>query len=47
MQLLGGDDFPKAILQRLKGEKVDPKMLQPDYGWTLAKNYYLMEKIGW
>ena len=35
-----------AIIKWLKGEKVDPKMLQPQYGKMFAKNDYLME-IRW
>lgn len=38
-----GVNLPKAIRQWLKGEKVDPKMLQPEYGKMFAKNDYLME----
>lgn len=38
-----GVNMPKAILQWLKGEKVDPKILQPEYGKMFAKNDYLME----
>ena len=38
-----GVNLPKAILQWLKGEKVDLKMLQPQYGKMFAKNDYLME----
>lgn len=38
-----GVNFPKAILQWLKGEMVDPKMLRPEYGGMFAKNDYLME----
>lgn len=38
-----GVNMPKAILQWLKGEKVDPTMLQPEYGKMFAKNDYLME----
>lgn len=38
-----GVNMPKAILQWLKGEKVDPKILQPEYGRMFAKNDYLME----
>ena len=38
-----GVNLPKAILQWLKGEKVDPKMLQPQYGKMFAKNDYLVE----
>ena len=38
-----GANMPKAILQWLKGEKVDPSILQPEYGRMYAKNDYLME----
>lgn len=38
-----GANLPKAILQWLKGEKVDAKTLQPEYGKMFAKNDYLME----
>ena len=38
-----GANMPKAILQWLKGEKVDAKSLQPEYGKMYAKNDYLME----
>lgn len=38
-----GVNLPKAILQWLKGEKVDPKILQPEYGRMYAKNDYLMK----
>lgn len=38
-----GVNMPKAILQWLKGEKVDPAILQPEYGKMFAKNDYLME----
>lgn len=38
-----GVNLPKAILQWLKGEKVDPKILQPEYGRMFSKNDYLME----
>lgn len=38
-----GANMPKAILQWLKGEKVDAKTLQPEYGKMFAKNDYLME----
>lgn len=38
-----GVNLPKAILQWLKGEKVDPKILQPEYGKMFSKNDYLME----
>ena len=38
-----GANMPRAILQWLKGEKVDAKSLQPEYGKMYAKNDYLME----
>lgn len=38
-----GVNLPKAILQWLKGEKVDLKILQPKYGRMFSKNDYLME----
>lgn len=38
-----GANMPKAILQWLKGEKVDAKTLQPEYGKMFAKNDYLIE----
>lgn len=38
-----GVNLPKAILQWLKGEKVDSSILQPKYGKMFAKNDYLME----
>jgi carbamoyl-phosphate synthase large subunit len=38
-----GANMPKAILQWLKGEKVDTTTLQPEYGKMFAKNDYLME----
>lgn len=38
-----GVNLPKAILQWLKGEKVDSEILQPEYGRMFAKNDYLME----
>ena len=38
-----GVNLPKAILHWLKGEKVDPKILVPEYGRMFAKNDYLME----
>ena len=37
-----GANMPKAILQWLKGEKVDPLILQPVYGRMFAKNDYLV-----
>lgn len=38
-----GANMPKAILQWLKGEKIDISLLQPKYGKMFAKNDYLME----
>ena len=38
-----GANMPRAILQWLKGEKIDPSILQPEYGKMFAKNDYLME----
>lgn len=38
-----GVNMPKAIIQWAKGEEVDPRMLQPEYGRMFAKNDYLME----
>lgn len=38
-----GVNMPQAILQWLKGEKVDSAILQPEYGRMFAKNDYLME----
>lgn len=38
-----GVNMPKAIIQWLKGEKVDADILQPEYGRMFAKNDYLME----
>lgn len=38
-----GANMPLAILKWLKGEKVDAKILQPEYGKMFAKNDYLME----
>ena len=38
-----GVNMPLAILKWLKGEKVDPAILQPEYGKMFAKNDYLME----
>lgn len=40
-----GVNMPKAILQWIKGEGVDPAMLQPEYGRMFSKNDYLMEII--
>lgn len=38
-----GANMPKAIIQWLKGEKVDPALLQPEYGRMFSKNDYLTE----
>ena len=40
-----GVNLPLAIIKWLKGENVDPKMLQPQYGKMFAKNDYLVEII--
>lgn len=37
-----GVNLPKAIIQWLKGEKVDNKILVPEYGKMYAKNDYLV-----
>ena len=38
-----GVNLPKTIMQWIKGEEVDPAILQPTYGKMFAKNDYLME----
>lgn len=38
-----GVNMPKAIIQWIKGEDIDPAILQPAYGKMFAKNDYLME----
>ena len=38
-----GVNFPKALIQMIKGEGFDPQMLVPDYGRMFSKNDYLME----
>ena len=38
-----GVNMPKAIIQWVKGEEVDPQILQPEYGRMFSKNDYLME----
>lgn len=38
-----GVNMPKAIIKWIKGEEVDPIMLQPEYGRLFSKNDYLME----
>lgn len=37
-----GVNFPKAIIDWLKGNAVDPSILQPEYGKMFAKNDYLV-----
>ena len=38
-----GVNMPKAIIEWVKGNKVDAAILQPEYGKMFAKNDYLME----
>lgn len=38
-----GVNMPKAIIQWVKGEEVNPAILQPEYGKMFAKNDYLIE----
>ena len=38
-----GANLPKAIIEWLKGNKVDASILQPEYGRMFSKNDYLME----
>lgn len=38
-----GVNMPKAIIQWVKGEEVDPAILQPENGRMFSKNDYLME----
>ena len=38
-----GVNMPKAIIQWVKGEAVDPAILVPEYDLTFAKNDYLVE----
>lgn len=38
-----GVNFPKALIQMIKGEDVNPKILVPKYGRIFSKNDYLME----
>lgn len=38
-----GVNMPKAIIQWVKGEEVEPAILQPEYGRMFSKNDYLME----
>lgn len=38
-----GVNFPKAMIQMIKGESFDPLLLVPEYGRMFSKNDYLME----
>ena len=38
-----GVNFPKALIQMIKGESFDPQLLVPEYGRMFSKNDYLME----
>lgn len=38
-----GVNLPKAMIQWIKGEKVDAGLLKPEYGKVFAKNDYLVE----
>ena len=38
-----GVNFPKALIQMIKGEEYDPQILVPKYGRMFSKNDYLME----
>ena len=38
-----GVNFPKVLIQMIKGESFDPQMLAPEYGRMFSKNDYLME----
>ena len=38
-----GVNFPKALIQMIKGESFDPLWLVPEYGRMFSKNDYLME----
>ena len=38
-----GVNLPKAIIEWVKGNKVEAALLQPKYGKMFAKNDYLME----
>lgn len=38
-----GVNLPKAIIEWVKGNKVDASILQPEYGRMFSKNDYLME----
>lgn len=37
-----GVNFPKAIIEWLKGNEIEPSLLQPEYGRTFAKCDYLV-----
>ena len=38
-----GVNFPKALIQMIKGQSFDPQMLAPEYGRMFSKNDYMME----
>ena len=38
-----GVNFPKALIQMIKGEKINAATLVPEYGRMFSKNDYLME----
>lgn len=38
-----GVNFPKVLVQLMKGERIDAKLLKPEYGRMFSKNDYLME----
>lgn len=38
-----GVNFPKVLIQLIKGEDIDAKLLKPEYGRMFSKNDYLME----
>ena len=38
-----GVNFPKALIQMIKGESFDPQLLVPEYGRMFSKNDYLIE----
>lgn len=40
-----GVNLPKAIIEWVKGNKVDASILQPEYGRMFSKNDYLMEVV--
>lgn len=38
-----GVNFPKVLIQMIRGEEFDPQILKPEYGRMFSKNDYLME----